>query len=271
MQFPSFEKFSSESDIGPQFATRTRAINSITHSTAELLWCGGPLLTMRQLLDVCPNLTVFELVIPAGTQTEDVGWYPLVTPRALVTSLLKTHSHILETLHLNFHPNYSLRDPEAQEELEEEGIRPEDSDYVYPSLRGFENLTRLTIELDKLFNFRDLPVSLKSLHLDFCYFADLGEAYFCNLTALKQTWCPAIESVVLTGYDQIAVAIPKEYDHERLEISADAATLALLGCGFHLQLEYRRPYYPHDIDFAELSPTVSAGDDGSSPNSLAPM
>src|SRR4051794_13083984 len=99
MQYPSFEKFSSESDV-PATPRGSRAINTLIHTAAELLWCTRPLSTIRRLLDACPGLTRFKLIIPDGSRYRwswDVSYEPLVAPRELVKALLETHRQTLQT------------------------------------------------------------------------------------------------------------------------------------------------------------------------------
>ena len=143
---------------------------------------------METLLQVCPRLTVFKLIIPDGTRYRwlwDVGYEPLVTPRDLVKALLQTHKQRLETLHLDFHDHYNLRDPEILAEVE----RLEDCVYTYPSFRDFKSLTNMAIEFEKLVRFRDLPMSLEHLDLSYCHFADLDRNFLSELIQLKDKWC----------------------------------------------------------------------------------
>ncbi|KAH9882990.1 hypothetical protein J1614_000356 [Plenodomus biglobosus] len=195
MRFPLFEKFSSESDV-PNTPDGSCAVNTLTHIAAELFWCIGPLSTMEKLLQTCPHLTVFKLIIPNGTRYRwlwDVGYKPLVGPRELVKALLQTHRQNLQTLHLDFHHHYDLSGPELREEVE----RLEDCDYTYPSFRDFESLTHMAIEFEKLVKVRDLPASLEQLDLHHCHFADLDRAFLSDLIRLKDKWCPVIKSVIV--------------------------------------------------------------------------
>ncbi|KAF2182371.1 hypothetical protein K469DRAFT_636697 [Zopfia rhizophila CBS 207.26] len=255
MRYPSFEEFSTESDV-PDILGGSRAINTLTHSTVELLWCMAALPTMSRLLDACPRLTLFEFVIPDQSRyrwQSDVGYQPLVAPRDLVTTLLETHGHSLKTLHLDFHHFYGLSDLELREEVEDSGQRLEDCDYTYPSFRGFENLTRMTIEFEKLVKVRDLPASLESLNLYFCHFADLDKEYLSDLIRLKETWCPVIEYVTVSGWEKTNEGITTVREHARslnapVQVSADGRTLTFLGAGSHLQIQSHEPLFSDGSD-----------------------
>ena len=75
---------------------------------------------MRRLLDACPRLTLFKLVIPDGARYKwqwDVGYQSLVAPRELVEALLDTHRQNLQSLELDFHHHYDLSGPELREEI----------------------------------------------------------------------------------------------------------------------------------------------------------
>jgi hypothetical protein len=200
---------------------------------------------MERLLNACSFLTLFEFVCPAITRfrsMSDVGHYPLVAPRELVATLLKTHGPTMTTLHLDFHHFFSLRDPELQEELEGQILA--DCVYTYPSLRDFGNLTRMTIEFEKLVKVGDLPASLESLNLDYCHFAGLEKEYLSELVHLKETWCPAIECVIVSGWEKTNEGITTVREHARLlnapvQFPADGRILTFLGAATHLQIQSR--------------------------------
>ncbi|KAF2125382.1 hypothetical protein P153DRAFT_425802 [Dothidotthia symphoricarpi CBS 119687] len=224
MRYPSFKRFSTENDV-PHIIGEPRAINTLTQSAVELLWCIAPLPTMRQLLDVCPRLTLFEFVVPDRaryTSMLDVGHEPLVGPQELVEALLKTHSHTLKSLRLDFHHFYDISDPDMLEELEQLGETPEDCWMTYSSMRGFENLTHMTIEFQKLVKVHKLPASLESLNLELCEFADLNKEFLDDLIQLKEKWCPVIESVTVSGLEKT---------------NEDGRTLTFLGVGYQLRIQ----------------------------------
>ncbi|EUC30758.1 hypothetical protein COCCADRAFT_103024 [Bipolaris zeicola 26-R-13] len=240
MQFPLFEKFSSESDV-PNTPDGSCAVNTLTHMTAELFWCLGPLSTMKALLQTCPRLTVFKLIIPDGTRYRwlwDVGYQPLVTPRDLVKALLQTHRQRLQTLHLDFHDHYNLRDPEILEDIE----RLEDFVYTYPSFRDFESLTHMAIELEKLVRLQDLPMSLEHLDLSYCHFPDLNQASLIDLVQLKGKWCPAIKSVVVRGWETTSEGINAVREHATsldisVHVAEDGRVLTILSGGYRLTIK----------------------------------
>ncbi|EOA81726.1 uncharacterized protein SETTUDRAFT_99548 [Exserohilum turcica Et28A] len=248
MQYPSFERFSSESDV-PDTPHGSRATNVITHTNAELSWCIRPLSTMEKLLDACPHLTVFKLDIPSETRYRwlwDVGYDPLVTPRDLVQALLRTHRQKLQTLYLNYGSNYNLNDPELQEEIEMSGDSvldyPSYHIFTYPSFRDFETLSRITIEFERLYQFQDLPASLEHLQIICCHFEDLNRARLSNLIRLKDKWCPVIQSVTVCDYEEINQGINIVRDHATslgmsVRVSAYGRVLTILGAGYHLTVK----------------------------------
>jgi hypothetical protein len=244
LQYPSFEEFSTDSDV-PDLLGNSRANNTLTPSTVELLWCIGPLPTMERLLNACSCLTLFDFVVPASSRyrsMSDVGYDPLVAPRELVAILLETHGSTLTTLRLDFHHFYSLRDPELQEELEGQSLAH--CDFTYPSLRDFENLTRMTIEFEKLVKVGDLPASLELLNLDYCHFADLDKEYLNELVRLKETWCPVIKYVTVSGWEKTNEGITTVREHARLldvpvQVPTDERVLTFLGAANHLQIQSR--------------------------------
>jgi hypothetical protein len=237
MQFPSFEKFSSESDV-PDTLDGLCAVNTLTHTTAELFWCIGPLTTMEKLLHACPCLTTFKLIIPDGTRYKwlwDIGYKLLVTPRELVKTLLQTHRQNLHTLHLDFYHHYNLSDPELREEIK----HLEDCNYTYPSFRDFECLTHMAIEFEKLIKVQDLPASLELLDLYYCHFVDLDKSFLLDLFHLKSTWCPEIKSVILSGCENTNEGISAVREHARsldisLSVTIDGSGLTILGGGYCL-------------------------------------
>lgn len=241
MHYPAFEKLSTKCDV-PDSPAQDRAINTITPSTAELLWCMGPLETMQNLLTACPRLSLFQLIIPQGNlfkTQQDVGLDPLVGPRELVDALLETHKHTLQTLHLDFHTYYSLSDPEFIEDISETG--DDEENYIYPSFRDFNNLSHLTIEFEKIASFGHLPALLKTLDLQHCVFADLTREHLTALTRLKQSWCPLIESITLSGWEGQKRGITAILRRARslnmsVHVSADERVLTFLGVGFLLRV-----------------------------------
>ena len=250
MRFPSFEKFSSESDV-PNTPDGSCAVNTLTHIAAELFWCIEPLSTMEKLLYTCPRLTVFKLIIPNGNRYRwmwDVGYEPLVTPRELVNALLQTHRQNLQTLHLDFHHHYDLSNPELREEVE----HLEDCDYTYPSFHDFESLTHMAIEFEKLVKVQDLPASLERLDLHYCHFAELDRAFLSDLIQLKEKWCPVIKSVTVGGWDMTNEGIIAVREHARsldisVHVTVDGRTLTMLAGGYHLTIKSLAP------PFLELS------------------
>ena len=224
----------------PDTPDGSRATKTLTHTAAELLWCSGPLPTMRRLLDACPHLTLFKLVIPDGTRYKwqwDVGYQPLVAPRELVEALLDTHSQSLQCLELDFHHHYDLTNPELREEIE----NLEDCVYTYPSLCGFESLSRMAIEFEKLVKVGNLPASLERLELRFCQFADLDSAFLADLVQMRDKWCPAIKAVTVSGWELGNVGITAVQERARplelsMRVSVDGHVLQILGLGFRLKI-----------------------------------
>lgn len=247
MRYPSFEKFSSESDV-PATPGQSPATNTLTHTAAELFWCTGPLSTIKRLLDACPGLTLFRLIVPNGSRYKwswDVGYQPLVAPRELVKALLETHRQTLQTLDLDFHHYYDLSDPELLEEIH----NLEDCDYTYPSFRTFDRLSHLTIEFEKLVKVGDLPASLERLDLRFCHFANLDEAYLSDLVRLRDTWCPVIKVVDVSGWDETDDGIAVVREHARsldlfVRASVDGQVLNILGVGCRLTIRSLVPPLP---------------------------
>ncbi|KAI1549429.1 hypothetical protein PtrSN002B_001812 [Pyrenophora tritici-repentis] len=199
MEYPSFEKFSSENDV-PDTPDEPYAINTLTRTAADLAWWSGAFYTMRRLLDACPRLTAFELIIPDESRYAwhfDRAHQPVVTPRELVKALLDTHRQNLKSLTLDFHHIYDLSDPNLQDEIED----LEDCNYTYPSFRGFKSLSHMSIEFEKLNKASHLPASLETLNLRFCRFDDLNTALLSDLVYLKYTWCPIIRVITVTGME----------------------------------------------------------------------
>jgi hypothetical protein len=144
------------------------------------------------------------------------------------------------------------------------GVQPEDSIYTYPSLRDFENVTELNIEFHRLRSLRHLPESLKHLTLVFCHFEAVDDAYLSDLYGLKDTWCPAIQTVVVSGYGK---AVPGHFisqvwsdvisrkgtlaeysasaclrlENRRFHSSEDGRSLTLLGAGYDLLMKSHEP------------------------------
>jgi hypothetical protein len=246
MRYPSFERFSTESDL-PEIVDVYPATNMLTHSAAELFWWLGPLPTMRRLLDACPRLTTFKLVIPDGGRyggkvSEDVASQPLVGPRELVVALRETHKQKLETLHLDFRHYYDLSEEDFLVDMEQTGDEPEN--YVYPSFREFESLSHMTIEYEKLVKLEHLPASLKRLELQNCHTEDLSRSYLHDLVRLKEMRCPLIEQVRVTGTEYSAEGIERIREHaEALEIpvhaSADGRHLGFRSVGYGLEILIR--------------------------------
>jgi hypothetical protein len=196
---------------------------------------------MKKLLNTCPHLTVFKFVIPniaRFRRTRDVGYEPLVTPRELVNALLQTHKQNLETLHLDFHHHYNLRDLEILEE--EESL--EDSYYTYSSFRDFKSLSHMKIEFEKLIKLQHLPASLEKLDLQYCHLPELDRAFLSELVHLKEKWCPSIKSVIVSGWEETDQGITAVQDHARsLEIpvyvAADGRVLTIMRGGYHLTIK----------------------------------
>jgi hypothetical protein len=200
---------------------------------------------MEKLLQACPCLTIFKLIIPDGTRYRwlwDVGYKLLVTPRELVKALLQTHRQNLHTLHLDFRHHYSLSDPELREEIE----HLEDCVYTYPSFRDFESLTHMAIEFEKLVKVQDLPASLERLDLHYCHFADLDKAFLLDLIQLKKSWCPEIKSVIVSGCEKTNEGFSAVREHARtLDISVyvtiDERALTILGGSYCLTIKNLAP------------------------------
>ncbi|EDU49278.1 predicted protein [Pyrenophora tritici-repentis Pt-1C-BFP] len=226
MEYPSFEKFSSENDV-PDTPDEPYAINTLTRTAADLAWWSGAFYTMRRLLDACPRLTAFELIIPDESRYAwhfDRAHQPVVTPRELVKALLDTHRQNLKSLTLDFHHIYDLSDPNLQDEIED----LEDCNYTYPSFRGFKSLSHMSIEFEKLNKASHLPASLETLNLRFCRFDDLNTALLSDLVYLKYTWCPIIRVITVTGMevDEVMQTCYVSFLHENEE-----ATLVIIKLG----------------------------------------
>lgn len=211
----------------------------------------GPLSTMRQLIDNCMHLEHFSLCTPDPIrhrfEIREVGYEPLVTPRDLIRALLATHRSTLKTLRLDFHYYYHLGDEELRQELEEAGERLEDCYVTYPSLRDFECLSHLTIEFEKLVRVRDLPETLISLELQYCRFVELDMDCLRQLRTLKGTWCPLIESVIVSGWEKdnygISKVLASAQDSDLSVLaSADGRILTLMGADYQVQvISYKFP------------------------------
>ncbi|KAF1960131.1 hypothetical protein CC80DRAFT_590444 [Byssothecium circinans] len=245
LQYPSFQEFTSEIHA-VQGRDEFPPHNSISHSIVGLHWCIGPLETMERLIDACSGLEAFSLVIPDNDRfrrASDTGRLNLVTPGELVTALLaSSHRHTLTVLLLDFHHYYDLREIELEETIEESNEPLESSDYVYPSFGGFENLTRLTIEFEKLLKVSYLPASLELLKLEHCRFAELDRDRLDDLIRVKETWCPLIQYVTVVGYEMTDEGITMVSEHaEALKVpfysSSDGRVLTFSGAGRHLRIE----------------------------------
>jgi hypothetical protein len=204
---------------------------------------------MERLIGACSLLTLFEFVVPDGRRyrsMSDVGYEPLVAPRELATALLRAHGPTLRTVHLDFYHFYRLRDREIREQIEGSGGNLENCDFTFPSFRDCENLTDMTVEFEKIIKFRHLPASLVSLQLEWCYFEDLDIEYLRELIQLKETWCPAIESVIVSGWEKSNEGIVAVREHARLleapvHFSEDGRVLTFLGATNYLQIQSREP------------------------------
>jgi hypothetical protein len=220
---------------------------------------------MEEALKACSHLTRFEFVVPSFTRHKsmsDVGYDPLIGPQDLVTMLLATHGDTLTTLRLDYRHAYSLRDPEMRRELLEDGNTFTDNDFIYQSFLGFENLLSLSIEFEKLIMAHNLPASLKRLELSHCHFVELDQEYLTELLRLKETRCPAIENVTVTGLESTNEGITNVLKHARLldatvQVTADGRTLTFSGSASYLQIQSREalPFeeatYDEDMDIDE--------------------
>jgi hypothetical protein len=199
---------------------------------------------MTQLLDACPHLSIFQLIIPDTSRLKqwfDVAYQPLVAPRGLVNALIQSHRHILKNLYLDFHHGYNLGDPELREEIEELEGSLEDCAYTYPSFRDFKCLSHMTIEFEKLVKVSDLPATLKSLALNWCRFSDLDSEFLGELFLVKEKWCPVIESIAVSGWERTNEGIKTVCERSRslylrVRVSSDERLLTVLGVGYHLQI-----------------------------------
>jgi hypothetical protein len=174
----------------------------------------------------------------------DVAYDPLVKPRDLITILLKTHNLNLKSLVLDYNHFYNFREPDFQRDLQEQNTNLMDNEYTCPSLHGFENLTCLTVEFEKLVYPGNLPASLKTLNLKYCYFPDLDEEYLNKLVRLKETWCPAIESVNVSGLEETNEGISLVLEHARaldvpIQVSEDGRVLSFSGAASYLRIQSR--------------------------------
>lgn len=241
LRYPSIERISTLNDA-PDAFDGSRAINILTPGSVKLLWSMLSPTALKSLLAACGNLKRFDFILPNYYRYKwswDVGYDAQVAPRELATVLLELHGLTLRTLFLDFHHFYSLRDPEIFNEV---GDEEDDDDYTYPSFRDCENLEYITIEFEKLVKFCHLPASLKSLHLDWCYFSDIDMDYVRELIKLKETWCPAIESVLVSGWDKNHEGIAAVRDHARLleapaHLSEDGCTLQFFGEASFLRMQ----------------------------------
>jgi hypothetical protein len=199
---------------------------------------------MRQLLDACPDLVMFQLVVPDISRWKwsfDVAYQPMVAPRDLANALIETHRHVLKVLNLDFHHFYDLGDPDLQEEIEELGVSLEDCEFHYPSFRNFECLSHMAIEFEKLVKVSDLPATLKSLVLNWCRFPELDREFLGEMSQVKEKWCPVIESITVSGWERINEGITAVCEHARsldlrVHVFSDERLLKILGVGYHLQV-----------------------------------
>ncbi|KAF2256373.1 hypothetical protein BU26DRAFT_413341 [Trematosphaeria pertusa] len=243
LQLPSVERVSTENSV-PTGLGDLPPTNALSHTELELFWCFVNLPTLQDLLKACSSLRSVSFVIPNEWRyrtMQDVGVYSQFAPQEFVIALLQTHSHTLEMLWADFHAYYDLYEREIVEEMAETGR--ENSAYVYPSFRGFDNLRRMTIEFGRLVRVRDLPEALESLNLRHCEFAELDEGYLKDLLEMKDRWCPNIREVIVHGTDESVESILLAQEHARRlgalfgTSAEDGRVVTFLGLGFCLQLQ----------------------------------
>ncbi|KAH6628996.1 hypothetical protein C7974DRAFT_393591 [Boeremia exigua] len=243
VRYPSFKTFSTQSDV-PNKLGGLSATNRLTHASADLRWCNRPLISIQQLINTLQNLSSFILLIPDAARYKwqwDVGYQPLVTPRDLVKALLRSHKDTLISLHLDFHYHYDLRDPELLQEVVDSGMGLADCDYVYPSFGEFSRLSHITIEFEKLVNFHNLPASLQSLDLYLYSILDFTVDHLQDLVALRDRYCPMLDLVLLSFWEEIAVSIMTVRDYAgrlglSLNVSKDKELVSFLGLEFCLRV-----------------------------------
>jgi hypothetical protein len=244
---PSFEELTTRNNV--DFVTGHHLpTNTLTRSSSKFYWAIISPSTLDILLRSCTSHNMFCFVIPSHQRfhrMEDVGYYPQVFPEDFARGLLKSHGSSLTTLHVDFYHGLNFREPDTQEDLqmaEQDGTLHE---WYFPSFHGFEKLSHMTIEFEKLRHLADLPVSLEELTLDRCYFFELDENYLRDLLRLKSVSCPNIRSVVLRGFEDLPTGIEAV---QRLARSLDVhffpsenrreLTLAtFMRAGFSLQLQ----------------------------------
>jgi len=217
----------------------------------QLFWWMGPLFKIAGLFAICTALKTFELVIPDGKRyrsSEEIDFDPLVAPRELVAFLLEAHGSTLESIRLDFHHFYSLRDLEIIEEIEESGQNMETCDYTYMSFRESETLKHIHIEFEKLVVLRHLPASLVSLILDHCHFPDLDHDYLNQLLRLKEAWCPAIESVTVRGWEWTMEDTDAMLEYAwplkaHIVVGEKETTFSFSNIGYQLQIQFRRAFH----------------------------
>jgi hypothetical protein len=188
----------------------------------------------------------------------DVAYDPLVRPRDLITILLKTHSLTLRSLVLDYNHFYNFREPDFLRDLQEQDTNLADNEFTCPSLHGFESLTCLTVEFEKLGYLSNLPASLETLNLKYCYFPDLNEGYLGNLVRLKETWCPVIESVNVSGLEDTNEGISLVLGHARtlgvpLQVSEDGRFLSFSGAANYLQIQSRVALHLEEADLTDYT------------------
>jgi hypothetical protein len=261
LSYPLFERLSTESDV-LEIPGSSPSTNILTPSTIELFWCIEPPEKMEAMLKACHHLNRFEFVVPSTSRFRsmlDVGADPLLWPQELLTLLLKIHGSNLKSLRLDYRHMYSLHDPQTRRELLRNGQSLTDNDYAYQSFLGFENLSSLSVEFEKLLNIDTLPSSLRSLDLTHCQFIELDQAYLQKLLQLKARRCPLIETVTVTGLEETDEGIAMVLEHARsleapLQITADGRMLTFSGAASYLQIRSRKALlleedtYESDVD-----------------------
>ncbi|KAF2635128.1 hypothetical protein P280DRAFT_474044 [Massarina eburnea CBS 473.64] len=260
LRYPSFEEFISEGNNHPQFG-QSHTHNSISHSEVTLYWCIIDEPITKLLLDTCDALREFtfvvadeEVIIDDG----DTGHLPLVCPRQLLTALLESHCQTLKVLILDFRHRYNFDYQDLEDEIyNHPDYTPEINPYTYPSFHGFERLTNMLIEFERLVEVRHLPSSLRVLTLKYCHFENMEKEYLDDLIRLKETWCPEIISVTVTGSERTNDGIMTLYEHARtlnapVHATEDGRVLTFLGTGRHLQIQSHLPLFWDDSELVDL-------------------
>ncbi|KAJ4290941.1 hypothetical protein N0V90_010137 [Kalmusia sp. IMI 367209] len=275
LEHPALEQICTQGSVLTRLG-QTATVNRLSRSNIEMYCCFMDLPPLMRLLEICTTLIQFSFVVPRvnayNNRANSMFLRPQFAPRSCTQALLATHSSTLERLYVDFHWHYNLDATEDEPELEEDGL--ENSCWVYPSFRGFERLTYMTIEFGRLMSVNDLPASLVGINLTRCKFSAMSQETLQDWLRLKETCCPAIRDVVIAGEEGLDDGIRMVRKHagqleQEVQASADGRILTFplrsQGVSYVLQLQSRIPLYDanvtseHDYDETSEEDSVRGG------------